>query len=89
MHNQIGRQLIVGCDQIGLVAVGADRLLMLQIEHGRVREACVMSEEQLLSSLGRWRTVPVLLDATTAYLAARLLVAGFRLSPEAFTGERV
>lgn len=79
---------MLGCDQIGLVAVEAGWLLMLQIEQGRVLEVCLTSEEQVLSSLRRWRAVPVLLDATTIHLAARLLLAGFRLSPETLIGER-
>jgi hypothetical protein len=83
----MGQPLIVGCDQIGLVAVEPGRLLMLQIEQGRVREACLISEEQVLLRLSRWRGVPVLLDESTAHLAARLLVAGFRLSSEPLAAE--
>jgi hypothetical protein len=79
---------MLGCDQIGLAAFEPGRLLMLQIAQGRVREACLIGEEQVLLSLSRWRGVPVLLDETTAHLAARLLVAGFRLSSEPLAAER-
>ena len=79
MSNQTQRA-VMGCDQIGLVAVEAGRLLVLQIERGRVREACLTSEEQVLTSLSWWRTVPVLLDETTAHLAERLSAEGFRMS---------
>jgi hypothetical protein len=34
----------------------------------------------VLTSLSWWRTVPVLLDETTAHLAERLSAEGFRMS---------